>query len=86
MQAEESKKKQSFLLIKEKDFPNLFENQIVKKQNKEKYFVEQDYGSDQETVEINKATLLKDLEASINRKIKRDQIMMPATFSMTLKS
>ena len=50
------------------------------------YFVEQDYGSDQETVEFNKATLLKDLEASINRKIKRDQIMMPATFNMTLKS
>ena len=37
-------------------------------------------------MEFNKATLLKDLEASINRKIKRDQIMMPATFNMTLKS
>jgi hypothetical protein len=49
-------------MIKEKEFPQLFENPIVKHQNMTKFFDEQDFNSDCETVERNRVDLLKQLE------------------------
>ena len=51
-----------FLLIKESDFPNLFDNTVVKKQKMSKFFDEQDFNSDLETIELNRIDLLKQLE------------------------
>ena len=52
----------TFLMIKEIEFPHLFENPIVKHQNMTKFFDEQDFNSDCETVERNRVDLLKQLE------------------------
>ena len=48
----------SFLMIKEKEFPHLFENPVVRHQRMSKFFAEQDFNSDCETVERNKVDLL----------------------------
>lgn len=48
-----------FLMIREREFSNLFENPITKQQKMSKYFDEQDFNSDCETIERNKDDLLK---------------------------
>ena len=52
----------NFLLIKEKEFPNLFDDPIIKQQKMSKFFNEQDFNSDIETIELNKIDLLKQVE------------------------
>jgi len=61
-QQQSSAKLTSFLMIKEKEFPHLFENPVVRHQRMTKFFAEQDFNSDCETVERNKVDLLKELE------------------------
>jgi len=72
----------SFLMIKEKEFPHLFENQIVRQQNMTKFFDEQDFNSDCETVERNRVDLLKQLEQTVTRYNKNE----PAKFVENLRS
>ena len=75
-------KETAFLLIREKEFPHLFENPIVRHQRMSKFFDEQDFNSDCETVERNKVDLLKQLEQTISRYNKNE----PAKFVENLKS
>lgn len=72
----------SFLLIHEKEFPHLFQNEVVKHQKMSKYFDEQDFNSDCETINRNKDDLLKQLSQSICRFTKSD----PTKFVENLKS
>ena len=63
----------SFLMIKEAEFPALFaENPVVKRQKMSRYFDEQDYNSDCETIERNKGDLLGDLFKAIDKCCKQD--------------
>lgn len=55
------------MLIKEKEFPDLFQNPVVKHQKMSKFFDEQDFNSDCEMIERNKNDLLASLAQSINR-------------------
>lgn len=80
-QPQTQEKPLDFLLIKESDFPNLFDNPVVKKQKMTKFFDEQDFNSDLETIELNKIDLLKQLEQTINRAVKGD----PTKFVQNLK-
>lgn len=52
----------NFLMIKEKDFPNLFENPVVRGQKMSEFYDEIDYASDEETINNNRETLLKGLQ------------------------
>lgn len=60
-------------MIREREFSNLFANNPVTKQQKmSKYFDEQDFNSDSETIERNKVDLLKQLSQGITRFQKGD--------------
>jgi hypothetical protein len=72
----------SFLMIKEKEFPHLFEDDVSKHQKMSKYFDEQDFNSDCELIERNKGDLLKNLFQAIGRYTKSD----PTKFVENLKS
>ena len=48
-------------MIKEKNFPNLFENPVVRGQKMTDFYDEIDYASDEETINNNRQTLLKGL-------------------------
>ena len=73
----------SFMMIREKEFPQLFaENAIVRNQRMSKYFDEQDYNSDSETIERNKGDLLADLFKTIERTTKKD----PSKFIENMKN
>ena len=72
----------SFLMIKEKEFPHLFEDDVSRHQKMSKYFDEQDFNSDCELIERNKGDLLKNLFQSIARYTKSD----PTKFVENLKS
>jgi len=72
----------SFMMIKEREFPHLFKNSIVKHQKMSKYLDEQDFNSDCETIERNKSDLLEHLTTAIARFAKSD----PVKFVENLKS
>ena len=57
----------SFMMIKEQEFPHLFEDPVLKLKKKQKLVDEQDYESDCEIIERNKAELLQCLEKGIAR-------------------
>jgi len=72
----------TFLMIREKEFPHLFEDPVVRHQRMSKFFAEQDFNSDCETVERNRDDMLKQLEQTISRYNKND----PAKFVENLKT
>ena len=55
------------MVTQEQEFPHLSQNQVVRQQKMSKYFDEQDFNSDCETIERNKEDLLKSLSQSISR-------------------
>jgi len=61
-----------FLLIRENEFPNLFKDPVVQHQKMSKYLDEQDFNSDGETIERNKADLLNHVDQAITRFSKGD--------------
>ena len=69
-----------FLLIREKEFCNLFDNPVVKAQKMSKFFDEQDFNSDVETIEGNKIEILKNFEKAIARYCKSDPTKIIANF------
>ena len=79
---QKAKPTRSFLKIREKEFPHLFENEVVMHQKMSKYFDEQDFNSDCETINRNKFDLLKHVSQSISRFTKSD----PTKFVENLKS
>ena len=71
----------TFLMIKEREFPHLFEHSILRQQKKSKYLDEIDFNSDCETIERNSTDLLSEVFSSIERFTKRD----PTRFIENLK-
>lgn len=61
-------------MIRQKEFPNLFKDPVVKNQRMSKFNEENDYDSDVECIEKNKQTMLKDLFAGIAQNVKGDPI------------
>ena len=59
-------------MIRQKEFPHLFKNDVVKNQRMSKFFQEQDYESEVECISKNKEIMLKDLFAGIARYQKSD--------------
>lgn len=55
------------MVIKEQEFPHLFQNQVVKQQKLSKLLDEQDFNSDCETIGRNREDLLKSLMQGIAR-------------------
>ena len=72
----------AFLMIREREFANLFDDPVVRHQKMSKYFDEQDFNSDCETIERNQNDLLKQLEQGISRFCKTD----PTKFVENLKN